>query len=227
MKKLGLIRGILVILIIVVYYFGYQEYHSYREEKNKYQVSLEYNSEQRNCKQIGATKNYIYVIQVDKFGKPIVGSKWRVTDDSGNVISDFQTNNNGNGGLVGLNNGKYYVEEISVPKGDYKKIEDRYSFIVSDIDHTFKIDTRATSIVILSTDENENPVKGIQYHILNENKEEVITIKSNSQGRAGATNLEAGKYYIQEESKEELIEVNLAIGEVHIERLTYPTEEAE
>jgi len=112
MKKFWLIRGILVILIIVVYYLVYQEYQGYQNEKNNYQVALEYNSEQRNCKQIGATKNYIYVIRVDKFGKPIVGSIWRVTNYSGDVISDFQTNNNGNGGLVGLDNGKYYVEEI-------------------------------------------------------------------------------------------------------------------
>ena len=156
---------VLIILIVIVCYFVCKEYLENKETKEMYNISSEYNDEQKNCKQVGATKNYIYVIRVDKYGKPIVGAKWRITDEIGNIIGDFETNNDGNGGLVGLSNGKYYAEELSIPKGEEKKLEERYSFIVSDIDHTFKIDTRSTSIIIFVNDQEGNPVKGIQYHI--------------------------------------------------------------
>ena len=48
-------------------------------------------------------------------------------------------------------------------------------------------------------DTGENPVRGIKFHIYDENMQEVIAITTNSNGQAVAKNLLYGKYFYKED----------------------------
>ena len=78
-----------------------------------------------------------------------------------------------------------------------------------------------TKIIILKQDENKQPLQGVEFRLLNENKEVLYSeLKTNEEGKIIVENLNPGTYYIEETKTvngyavyEELIEVNLNYNE--------------
>ena len=92
-----------------------------------------YNNEQKKCKVVGTTTNYVYITRLKNVDEAIEGAIWNVLDINGNIIATFETNETGQGGIVGLEYGEYFLEEQSVPDG-YEKIDKKYKVIISAID---------------------------------------------------------------------------------------------
>ena len=105
--------------------------------------------------------------RIDKDGEAVEGSKWQLTTFDGQEIATFETNSEGNGGLVGMDYGEYYISEIYAPEnceqdGKYKvdiTAEDS-SFTIRSSDQKYE-----NTIVISVTDEAGNPVKDVEYSV--------------------------------------------------------------
>ena len=92
-----------------------------------------------------------------------------------------------------------------------------------------------TQIIILKQDENKQPMQGVEFRLLNENKEVLYSeLKTNEEGKIIIENLKPGTYYIEETKTangyaiyEELIEVNLNYNEKFTATITNSKETIE
>ncbi|MGN1310688.1 MAG: SpaA isopeptide-forming pilin-related protein [Clostridia bacterium] len=92
-----------------------------------------------------------------------------------------------------------------------------------------------TKIIILKQDENKQPLQGVKFRLLNENKEVLYSeLKTNEEGKIIIENLKPGTYYIEETKTangyaiyEELIEVNLNYNEKFTATITNSKETIE
>lgn len=232
-KKIILtVNVILVILLAVIVVFIFKEYGRLQETKEMKRIAYEFDDRQKECDIIGLSNKYVYVTRRNENDEPMVGAKWKVTKKDGTEVGTFEINENGNGGLIGLENGEYYVEEVSVPEG-YTARDYRYNFFVSDADTSFTInesDKRDNNVIILVvTDKEGNPVQGVNYNIYNSNKEFVKLITTNEKGLAGVQNARDALYYIKEADKEDAEMIPVSVKNDIVERidLIYELEEEE
>ena len=204
MKKYKSIVIIVIVLIIlsICGVMGIKKYKQNEYNKQLEQMKAGYNDEQKDCVPIGLTNNYIYVLRKDKDNNAVKGSKWKITDYDGKEVAIVETNEVGACGIVGIEYGTYYLEEISVPDGVIRD-EYKYDVVISPIDTKFKLtqtDSEHTgSILIVLRDENDDPVNGVSYEIYNSSNEKILTVTTNAKGLAGGENLEDGLYYIKQQ----------------------------
>ena len=138
LKKVGIKLLAIIILIIIIIVVVIQ-IKSFQYEKDLRQIQAQYNEEQRDCVAVGTTNNYIYITRTDENKEAIEGAIWQVTTYDGKKKETFETDENGNGGIVGLENGEYYLEEISIPE-NYTKKDYRYKVILSDYDKSYTLE---------------------------------------------------------------------------------------
>lgn len=209
MKQSNILKYIVLIVIIslipILSIILIKEYKSYRYEIKIAEMSLNYSDKQRECKIIGTTNNYIYVSRTDENGNPIIDSKWKVTNAQGDEIGTFDTNNKGNGGLVGLEYGEYYIEEISVPK-NYELENKKYKFIVSAVDTSFELTAtdmaKKNAIILIVKYTNGKPAIGVKYDVYSQTNQYIKTITTNEKGLAGVKNMPNEVYYIRQSNNE-------------------------
>ena len=230
-KKIMLIVNVLLILLLVVIVvFIFKENSRLQEIKELQRISYEFDDRQKECEIIGLSNKYVYVTRKNENDEPLVGAKWKVTKKDGTEDGTFEINENGNGGLIGLENGEYYVEEISVPEG-YTIRDYRYHFFVTELDTSFTInesDKRANNIIVLIVkDKDGNPAQDVKYNVYNSNKEFVKLITTNEKGLAGVQNVPDGLYYIEEADKKnsEMFPVSVKDDVVEKIELIYEAEE--
>ncbi len=211
-----------IIVVIILLLVGLKQYEGYKYDMKLKQVQAQYNEKQKECVVVGTTNNYIYVTRTDENKEIIVGSKWKVTSYDGTQIGTFETNSRGNGGLVGLECGEYYLEEISVPE-NYTKKENRYRIILSTYDTSYtltKTDSKDLGSLIISlTNENEEPVEGINFWLYNSNDEKVIEATTKENGMTKITNLVDGIYYVQESDNKKAKKYSVCIQDSSLERV--------
>lgn len=206
MKKSRIV--LIIVLVLLILYLSYKivlEYNAYAYQEAIREVASTYNSEQKQCDIIGTTTNYIYVNRIDKDGEAVEGSKWQLTTFDGKEIATFETNSEGNGGLVGMDYGEYYISEIYAPEnceqdGKYKvdiTAEDS-SFTIRSSDQKYE-----NTIVISVTDEAGNPVKDVEYSVYDINGKFYYDIKTDDEGYAGVRNLSEQAYYLVEKNNKE------------------------
>ena len=136
-KKI-LVSAICIAIIIILAVICIQQYKLYEYTKELKEQQASYNDEQKECIPLGTTKNYIHITRTDENQKPIEGAEWKVITVNGKEKGTFKTNIQGRGGIVGLDYGEYYIEEISVP-ANYKKKEGKYKLILSAYDTSYTI----------------------------------------------------------------------------------------
>ncbi len=220
-KKI-IISIVLIIILIILLVITYKQYESYKYTKELKQVQSQYTGKQKECNIVGTSNNYIYLTRTDENKNVIKDSTWKVTTPNGKEKGTFTTNKNGNGGLVGLEYGEYYLEETSIPEG-YTKLENKYKVIISAHDTSYTINaTNSNSdgaLLLVVLDSEEKPVKGINYTVFNSQKQKVITITTNEKGLAGVLNMPDGIYYVKEEGNKEAKEYSIYIKNSSIERI--------
>lgn len=204
-KSKVLLIFILVFIILFLSYKIVLEYSAYKYQRKIKEISSTYNSEQKQCDIIGTTTNYIYVNRLDKNGNAVEGSKWQLTTFDGKEIASFETNSEGNGGLVGMDYGEYYISEIYAPENCEQ--DGKYKVDITASDSSFTIHSSdyeyENSIIICLTDELGNPVKDVEYSVFDINGNFFYNIKTNAKGLAGLNNLSEQAYYFVEKNDPE------------------------
>ena len=144
----------------------------------------------------------IKIYKVDETNKPIEGVTFEILDANKNVIETITTNSQGYASTsVNLLLGKYYYREVSGP--DY--------VIIDKTEHEFNVEKEAQlvqvtvtnklakgSLKIVKKTEDNKPLAGVEFQILDANKKVVDTITTNEQGIATTKELSAGTYYYKE-----------------------------
>lgn len=101
-NKKKIVTSLLVVLMIFFTILIFLQYKQYKKAKLWSEAYYQYDDIQKQCTQVGATQNYIYIqrgISSKKDGSP-EGAIWQVTDINGNVIGNIKTDKHGRGGLV-------------------------------------------------------------------------------------------------------------------------------
>ncbi len=131
--------------------------------------------------------------------KPIANVTFQILDANKKVVDTIVTDANGNAVTKELPEGKYYYKEVKVP-AEYKLDETEYEFTMDYQDVTKEVVNKYANgkLKILKVDENDIPLKGIEFEIYDENKNLVDTIVTNEKGEAISKDLPLGKYYYKE-----------------------------
>lgn len=143
----------------------------------------------------------LVITKVDDANKPLANVTFEIYDEDEYIVDTITTDENGKASSKNLDYGTYYFKEVSAPEG-YIMDENLYKFELNEENRTFY--TTVTnerykgSLLIVKTDEDNTPIEGVKFDILDENKEHIITIETNEKGLAGVQNLPLGTYYYQE-----------------------------
>lgn len=221
LKKVG-IKLLAIIILIIVLIVVVIQIKSFQYEKDLRQIQAQYNEEQRDCVAVGTTNNYIYITRTDENKEAIEGAIWQVTTYDGKKKETFETDENGNGGIVGLENGEYYLEEISIPE-NYTKKDYRYKVILSDYDTSYTLEETdakdSGNLLLVLVDKEKQPKEGISYNVLNNENKLISTITTNEKGLAGLKNLPDGIYYVQESDNKDAKKYSIYIQNSSIGRI--------
>lgn len=140
---------------------------------------------------------------VDDDNKPIPNVPVNLYDEEGYFLDALKTNDEG---FIykDLTNGTYYFKQENF-SDKYKLDETLYKLKVDNENKTFYqvvVNNRFLgNLLLVLTNQNDVPAQGIEYNILDENKNILITTTTNEKGLAGVKNLPLGIYYYQEKEQ--------------------------
>ena len=148
-------------------------------------------------------KGSLKIVKTDSDKKPLQGVKFQILDSSKNVVETITTDANGIANSSKLNKGTYYYKEIEAPA----------SVVIDSKEYEFKINTQNEVVTknvvnqivkggfkIIKVDENEKPLQGVKFNILDSNSKVIQTITTDANGVAESKELEKGNYFYQEVS---------------------------
>ena len=144
-------------------------------------------------------KGSLKIIKVDEYNKPLEGVTFEILNEQKQVVDTITTDKNGVAQSKELQNGKYYYREVKVPDNivlDNTLYEFDMNGVV--VEKTVVNKYVKGTIKIIKVDENETPIEGVKFEILNESKEVVDTITTNKDGIAESKELIKGIYYYRE-----------------------------
>ena len=166
-------------------------------------------------------KGTLEIYKVDENSIPIENVTFQILDSQKNIVEEITTNAEGKATSSDLKIGTYYYKEISAPD-EYVMDTTEHKFVLSEdnqVVYKTVINTHEKgSLKIIKVDENDVPLQGIVFHILNSNQEVIQTITTNEAGIAVSNELQKGNYYYQEVEVPE---------NILIDRTIYPFEVSE
>jgi len=185
------------------YYYQEKEAPSYYKVNDK-KVKFEINTNNQVVKQTVTNKRItgsIEITKVDDAKQPVEGVVFEIKDSKGNLVEKITTDKDGKAKLTKpVEKGVYTYKEVSAPDG-YIMDTDEYSFEIKGtqtIKRTVKNERVKGYIEITKVDEENTPIKGVKFEILDSNKNVVDTITTDSNGKATSKELLIGKYYYRE-----------------------------
>ncbi|MEG0872925.1 MAG: SpaA isopeptide-forming pilin-related protein [Clostridia bacterium] len=146
-------------------------------------------------------KGSLKIIKVDENDKPLAGVKFNIYNEKGKKVDTITTNDSGIAVSKELQKGKYTYQEVSAPEGVIIDTT-KYDFIVEK-DNDLVIKNIVNKLVrgkleILKVDDNKQPIEGVKFDILNDQKQVVDNIVTNKEGIATTKELTYGTYYYKE-----------------------------
>jgi len=142
----------------------------------------------------------LVITKIDDANKPLANVIFKIYDSEGYVEKKLPTDSNGKAS-VNVNYGTYFFKEVSAPEG-YIMDETLYRFTVNAENRTFyKTITNERykgNLLIVKTDEDNTPIEGVEFNILDSDKNVITKITTNEKGLAGLKNLPLGTYYYKE-----------------------------
>ncbi len=164
-------------------------------------------------------KGSLKIIKVDKSNIPISNVKFDILDSNKNLVKRVTTGSDGQVTVHDLKLGKYYYKEVEVPN-NYSLDENEYEFEVENYAQQITktvVNEYATGVLkIIKVDENDVPLEGIKFNILDSDKNIVESIVTNSAGIAESSELRVGTYYYQEIEAPEHIIIDTGIYEFKV-----------
>lgn len=149
-------------------------------------------------------KGNLKIVKVDDLGNKLSGVKFEILDLNMNVLDTIVTGQDGTATSKSLPKGKYYYREVEAPSN---LIFDKqvYAFTISKtgevITKEIVNETIKGSLQIVKKDDEQNPLQGVKFNILDSNKKVVETITTDKNGIANTSNLPMGKKYYYKEVK--------------------------
>lgn len=134
-------------------------------------------------------------------GAAVSGAQYNIYDASDNWITTVVTDENGEGSTDYLKNGKYYVQEASLPDNKYQLDTQTHEFTMEYEDTTYSYNKYLSVgwIQIIVKDKSGNPVAGIKYEVRRDDNEQLVdTIITDASGTATSKELPLGNYYYKE-----------------------------
>ena len=148
------------------------------------------------------SRGKLQIIKVDTEDKPILGVKFKIFDSSKEEIEEIVTNEEGIAESSELVNGKYYYQEVEAPAG-YVIDDKLYQFKITE---NLELITKKMvnkevygSLKITKIDKDtKEKISGVEFKILNSNRDEVGTYTTDDDGIILVENLPYGEYYYKE-----------------------------
>ena len=189
-------------LVLGTYYYQEVEAPSYViKDTQKHEFKLNENNEVVTAKVINKLlQGKIIVHKVNVSNEPIENVTFDILDGKGNVVDTITTDANGVATSKELPDGNYYYQEVSAPV-NYKVDSEVKAFNIFnavDVEVTVVNYEKTGRLHIIKVDENDEPLEGIKFNILDENKNIIDTIVTNRDGVAKSKDLTLGTYYYQE-----------------------------
>ena len=189
-------------LVLGTYYYQEVEAPAYViKDTQKHEFKLNENNEVVTAKVYNKLlQGKIIIHKVDEANKPVANVTFDILDGKGNVIDTITTNAEGVATSKELPDGNYYYQEKSAP-AKYRVDSEVKSFNI------FNAETIEVTVVnyentgklhIIKVDENDQPLEGIKFNILDEDKNVIDTIVTNRDGIARSKEISLGTYYYQE-----------------------------
>ena len=198
MRKATIIKLFMFVIIVALLIAIYVQFNKMVYDEKIIDAYINYNNEQKKCKVTGTTTNYVFLTRLKNIDTSIKGAVWNVLDLDGNIVTTFETNETGQGGVVGLDYGEYFLEEKSVPDG-YQKNNQRYKIIFSSNDTRYELnvidENRDNAIIFVVTDKSGNSLPGVKLNVYNSDNELLHKLVTNKDGYAGVMNLSPGMYH--------------------------------
>ena len=142
----------------------------------------------------------LVITKIDDANKPLADVTFGIYDEEGYQITTVKTDAQGKA-TVNVGYGTYHFKELSAPEG-YIMDETLYRFVVDEENRTYyktvTNDRYKGVLLIVKTDEEQNPIEGVKFEISDANGNVIKTITTNAQGLAGVQNIPFGTYYYQE-----------------------------
>lgn len=146
-------------------------------------------------------KGKLKIIKTDENGKPLANVTFQILNENKDVVDTIVTNNEGIAESKELPNGKYFYRETDAP----------VNVIIDSTEHEFnvtkdnpvievKVENKLVkgSLKIVKTDDNNAPLAGVKFEILDKDKNVIETIVTDDKGIAVSKSLPVGKYYYKE-----------------------------
>lgn len=190
MKRNILIKIIILIAIIVLIFLIHNQFNKLIYVSKTIEAYMNYNEEQKKCLVVGTTNNYVYITRQKTINEPIEGAIWNIVDIRGNIIGTFKTDKLGQGGIVGLECGEYFLEEQSVPK-PYESINKKYKIIISNIDTYYSLnivnEIQENGIVFVVKNEKGEFLNDVELTVYDKKENKVADLITNQKGLARNT----------------------------------------
>lgn len=200
--RLRLIDAILIVIFCITTFFLFKEYDKYSYSNDLKNAYKKYNAVQKKCDVVGTTQNYLYLKRNSddfSFKKGLPNSKWKLTNSETGKEYIFVTGEDGYGGVVGLENGIYSLEEISVPK-DTEKLSCKKTILFDKSNSSYELkmgsSTKNNFIYIYTHDQDGKVVENVTYEIYDSTYQLKTTFFSES-GAMLYSNIDSDIYYIR------------------------------
>lgn len=202
MKYKKIITIILILLFVVTTFFLIKEYYTYQDSNELKKAYKKYNSVQKNCDVVGTSQNYLYLKRNKRefsFQEGLANSEWKLKNKETGKEYTFLTGKDGYGGVVGVENGIYTLEEISTPKEE-EKLSCKKTIIFDKSNSSYELkmssSTKSSILYAYTHDLEGKVVDNITYEVY-DSEYQLKTQFFSATGGMIYSSLEDGIYYVR------------------------------
>ena len=160
------------------------------------------------------------IIKYDSEGTIVAGVKFNILDENKVVVDTITSNDKGFAKSKDLPLGTYYYQEIEAPEHVVMD-EEMHMFVLTEnkqiVKKTVINNLVKGKLTIIKVDENNKPLAGVTFDILDLDKKVIDTIVTDENGIAKSKELDKGTYYYQETKAPEGIIIDNNLYEFTIE----------
>ena len=189
-------------------------------DNNLYEFTVEYDGQNVIENMVNYyVKGQLKIVKVDTNQTPIAGVKFNILDADKKVVDTITTDENGIAMSKKLGYGEYYYQEIEAPS-KYQVDSNMYKFAINDnnqvIQKTVVNKEKPGTLKLIKVDENNNPIAGVKFELLDSNEVVLGTYTTDSKGEIKVENMTVGKYYVKEVFAPEMYELDGTLIEIEI-----------
>ena len=147
------------------------------------------------------TRGRLIITKTTEDGKPIEGVKFQILDENKKSLGTVTTNSEGKATTPRLKYGTYYYKELSAPESAKVVVDGtEQKFVMQYTDKEVKVTNKYAKgyLRIVKTGDDGRKLQDVVFNILDENRNVIDTITTDSEGIATSKELKLGTYYYQE-----------------------------